>query len=113
MSPKTKKILMWVCVALLGIEFALSAVGKLTGMVAENFTRWGYSITFMYIIGVLEALGAVGLFIPSLRKWAAFGLIGIMIGAAYTHLTHDEVSMIWANVLVMAFCGAVVWLSQD
>lgn len=54
------------------------------------FVDWGYAPWFATVIGVLEVLGAIGLLIPRLTKAAILGLTGIMIGAAYTHITNDE-----------------------
>ena len=89
---------MWVCIGLLTFHFAINSFNKLSGAAEPNFIRWGYDVNFMYIIGFLEGLGAVGLWIPKLRKWAAVGLVGLMIGAVYTHLTHHEAPHIALNL---------------
>ncbi len=112
MNPKTKMILMWVCIVPLTLLFATAAFGKLSGAAEPNFIRWGYNITFMYTIGSLEGLGAIGLLIPKLRKWAAFGLIGLMIGAAYTHLTHDEGKYVILNFTVSLLALGVIRFSR-
>jgi putative oxidoreductase len=112
MSPKVKKILMWVCIALLTLQFAAASAGKLTGAAEKRFIDWGYSATFSYIIGSLELLGAIGLFFPKFRMWAACGLMGIMIGAAYTHLTHNESSRLIHNSIVSLIAVGVIYFSR-
>src|SRR5688500_16056237 len=112
MNAKTKKILMWVCIALLSLLFLGAGGGKLAGQATENFARWGYSTTLMYLIGVMELLGAIGLWIPLLRKWAAMGLIGIMIGAAYTHILNGEYLMLILNTVMAILALGVIWLSD-
>ncbi len=114
MNPKTKTILMWVCIAPLALLFAFTSFGKLSGdpETDANFIRWGYNPTFKLVIGCLEGLGAIGLLIPRLRKWAAMGLIGIMIGAAYTHFMHDEARFIILNAAVTLLALGVIRLSK-
>ena len=58
--------------------------------VVENFTRYGHTDAFRLFIGAAEVSGAIGLWIPRLAFWAALGLIIIMLGAVYTHVTHAE-----------------------
>ena len=113
MNPKTKKILMWICIVLVASQFAAASAGKLFGAAEGNFIRWGYNKTFMYIIGVLEFLGATGLLIPKFRKWAALGLIGIMIGAAYTHLTHGEEIRVLHNLIICLLATGVILFSSE
>ncbi|MEN3778384.1 DoxX family protein [Priestia megaterium] len=76
---------------LLVIDFLLSGIMKLTGnnMVVQEFTKvYNFSLGFMYTIGILEVLGALGLFIgywkPKLAIAASGGLGLIMIGAVFT-----------------------------
>jgi len=92
MNPKTKNIISWVIAVLVAGLFLMAGRGKLMGDPATvaNFEKWGYSNSFMMIIGVLEVLGAIGLLIPKFRSLAALGLIGIMLGAAGTHIMNSE-----------------------
>ena len=115
MNPKTKQILMWVCIVPLALLFAFTSFGKLSGdpETEANFIRWGYTPVFKIVIGCLEGLGAIGLLIPRLRKWAALGLIGIMIGAAYTHLTHDEAKFVVLNTVVTLLALGVIRFSKQ
>lgn len=76
---------------LLVIDFLLSGIMKLTGnnTVVQEFTKvYNFPLGFMYTIGILEVLGALGLFIgywkPKLATAASGGLGLIMIGAIFT-----------------------------
>ncbi|PGZ71947.1 hypothetical protein COE55_22360 [Priestia megaterium] len=76
---------------LLVIDFLLSGIMKLTGnnTVVQEFTKvYNFSLGFMYTIGILEVLGALGLFIGywklKLAVAASGGLGLIMIGAIFT-----------------------------
>lgn len=103
---KASKIIIWVLVSLLAALFLLSAVPKFIdeGWI-HRFASWGYSEIFLYIIATLEALGAIGLLMPKTSPWAAAGLIGIMIGAIYIHLTHDQ--GIWWNIAYITLLSIV------
>ena len=74
------------------IIFFAEGLTKLIGLQfqADLFTKWGYPIWFMYLIGAFELAGAIGLLVPILRIYANIGLIGIIIGAFYTHISHDN-----------------------
>jgi uncharacterized membrane protein YphA (DoxX/SURF4 family) len=91
---KGKNIALWVISAVMALMFAGSGIGKMTQnpeMVA-NFAKWGHGPGFLIFIGAAEAAGGVGLLIPPLCTLAATGLIVIMGGAVFTHLTNNDLS---------------------
>ncbi len=92
---KVANIGVWVLTVITAGLFLLSALPKffMPGWVSR-FSAWGYPEWFLYVIAVLEAAGAVGLLIPRIAPYAAGGLIVIMLGAMYTHLTHGE-GVLW------------------
>lgn len=110
-QAKLIKITIWVLAALVAALFLLSAIPKFfdEGWI-RRFASWGYSESFLYIIGVLETMGAIGLLIPRLAPYAALGLIGIMIGAIVTHLNHDQ-GIVWnlAYIAVLLLVGWYRW----
>ncbi len=91
MKARAKTIGLWALTLLMVLMFFMVGLDKFTshGWI-ERFANWGYPDNFLYVIGVLEMLGAVGLLIPRLAGYAAGGLIVIMIGATITHLVHGE-----------------------
>lgn len=111
-NARTRKIAGWVLSILLAVAFLLAALGKLTGGATEMFAGWGYAAWFATVIGVLEALGAVGLLVPRTRSWAAVGLSGIMVGAMYTHLSHGEGGQVVRPLVFLIVLGIVWWLRR-
>lgn len=59
------------------------------------FAGFGYSASFMYFIGAAEVLGALGILFgkyvhPKLPTLAIGGLLIIMIGAVYSHVSNGD-----------------------
>ena len=115
MKTKTKNIIGWTLAVLLGLAFVMSGATKLMGqeMHIQNFERWGFPLAFMYIIGALEALGGIGLFIKRLRVLAGLGLAGLMVGGIGTHLVSNEANMIIGPVVLTLLALTIVWLRKD
>lgn len=109
---KGKTMAVWIIQILLAGLFIMSSLPKLMSdpEVVANFTRWGMPDNFYLVIGALEFLGAVGLLIPRFAGLAAAGLILIMIGALFTHLTHGEMGMAIVPLIVIVLLGVVVYL---
>ncbi len=109
---KVRSILAWVLLVLIALGFAAAALGKLTGAATPMFANWGYPAWFATVIGCLEALGAVGLLIPSTARWAVYGLTVIMLGAAYTHLANNEVYDLIRPIIFTSFMWLVLYLRK-
>lgn len=77
---------------ILFLVFALSGSAKLAGLPFEvqAFERWGYAPWFMYLTGLLEVAGAIGLLVRPLASLAATCLALLMTGAIATHIWHQE-----------------------
>jgi uncharacterized membrane protein YphA (DoxX/SURF4 family) len=103
------RIALLVVSGLLTALFLFASSGKVVGaaQTVEQFTKYGYSDGFRLFIGIAEAAGAIGLWIPRLSSWAAAGLIVIMVGAAYTHMTNAEAP--FAPLVVALLLGFVAW----
>ncbi len=93
MKKYLKPALKW----LLVLFFIAPGIMKLTGQAAmiEVFTGFGYSTSFMYFIGACEVLGALGIAFgqhvhPKLPKLAIAGLLVIMFGAMYSHISGGD-----------------------
>lgn len=112
MSTRFRTIVGWVLTVLLAAAFVMAATGKLTGAATEMFAGWGYSAWFATLIGTLELVGALGLLIPKTRPWAVLGLTGIMLGAAYTHLSNNEVIQVSRPLIFLALLWVIWWLRR-
>lgn len=93
-----------------------NGLGKLTGLVgmdAESLAAtYGYPVLFMRLIGVLELLGGIGLLVPAVRKWAALGLVGVMLGAVVSHVrAPDTLAILPMPILTIAALLAVLKLN--
>ncbi len=89
---KGKTIAVWIVSILLTAMFIFAGGGKLLqpDQAKPMFVHYGYAAWFATFIGTCEVLGAIGLLIPRLAGLAASGLSIIMVGAAYTHVSHRE-----------------------
>lgn len=68
---------------------------------SDQFAVWGYSQLFLYFIGSVELIVAVAVFAKPTRTYGLVGLIVIMIGALYTHLTNDQSDEIYAALFML------------
>ncbi len=98
----------------LGVLFALSGIPKLAGVqgAIDNFNRWGLGDNWRYIIGLTEVILSLLMFVPSLKKYSAFGYFCIMIGAAMTHITVKE----YPHLVMPVILGSITFyylIKQD
>lgn len=74
---------LWVLQVLGAAIFIFAGFQKLKGdaQQVEGFEAMGLGVAGMYIIGVLEIAGAVGLLLPGVAGFAGLCLVALMIGA--------------------------------
>lgn len=84
---KGSRILVWSVQILLGILFLWASRAKLLGLpvAVEMFRDFGYPDHFYLLVGMIEFVSAVLLFVPLLAGYGAIALGVVMIGAAVTH----------------------------
>jgi DoxX-like family len=75
---------------LITVVFVGAALQKITGKVAPNWDRWGYSRQFMYATAIAELVGVAFLWWPGLELMGAGGLGVVLLGAIGTQLRHRE-----------------------
>lgn len=113
-------VFLWVLQAVLAAVFGLAGVmhatlpkEKLRPMLpwVEDFT-----LTQLRLIGVVELLGALGLFVPAatgiapiLTPLAAVGLAITMLGAAVTHLRRKEPPAVAVNAVLLMLIAFTAW----
>ena len=100
---------------LLALIFLASGLAKLASLEFElvAFERWGYPIWFMYLIGVVEVAGGVGLIIQRFSAAAAAALALMMIGAIGTHVMHSEWGMLAAASLIFLMSTVRAYLGWE
>ncbi|NGP54478.1 DoxX family protein [Thioalkalivibrio sp. XN8] len=96
---------------LLVLVFFASGGAKLIGLQfeIEAFTRWGYPLWFMYLVGVIEVGGAVLLLVPRLTAPVAGGLAAFMLGAVATHVVHAEWGMLVVATTILLLAAWRAW----
>ena len=75
---------------LISVVFVGAAVQKLTGKVAPNWDRWGYSRQFMYATGIAELVALAIFWWPGLELVGAVALALVLLGALATLVSHRE-----------------------
>ena len=104
----------WTLSALIAVGLAIAGAGKFApgSQWQALFVGWGYPAWFAGVIGALEVVGAVGLLVPGVARYAAPALATIMAGALFTLLTHPGGKMGWGAVplvyLVLLVAIAIV-----
>jgi hypothetical protein len=76
--------------ALITLIFVGAAVMKLTGKVAPDWERWGYSRQFMYATGIAELVALALFWWPGLELVGGAGLGVLLLGALATLIRHRE-----------------------
>jgi uncharacterized membrane protein YphA (DoxX/SURF4 family) len=108
-------IFLWVVAAVLAAIFLISGVLKLVRGKEES-QGWmePFSPQVIRLIGLVEALGAVGLILPRaldiapvLTPLAAVGLAVVMVGAVVTHGRRREFPNVAFNVVLGALAVVV------
>lgn len=78
--------------AFLSMMMIYSSMLKLVGYqgMEESFMHWGYSKSFMIVIGVYEILMGTIVFWNKTRIYGLIGISILMLGALYTHISNGE-----------------------
>lgn len=92
------KIIRWIIIAI----FTVEGITKLlrVSFQVNFFNHWGYPAWFMYVVGLFELAGAVGLYMEKSRRYANIALLLFMIGAFYTHLKSGDAIQMMSLAMV-------------
>lgn len=63
--------------------FGIAILGKLSGKLKDRYIKWGYGVTVMYALAIVELIAVGGLF-TIINQYAAQFLVVIMGGAFFT-----------------------------
>lgn len=88
---KTNKIIYWVASIWLALGMLSSGTVQLIRMEKEVtlFTKLGYPVYFLTLLGIWKILGVIFLLIPKfplVKEWVYAGFFFAMSGALYSHL---------------------------
>ena len=109
---KIQVVASWSLQLILGLLFLAAGAGKFLAAEVwiEKFNNWGYPEPFHLFIGAVELLAAILLLVPRTTRYAAFVLLGVMIGAMMTHIFHQEAAELIRPVIFAVLLGALLFL---
>ena len=98
------EVVIWAASLFLALVCLRSGLQKLTGNVfwVRDFQRWGYPGWFRLAVGAAELASLALLLIPRLATYGAALFSAVMLGAIYTHVSHNEMSRLPFNFLLLA-----------
>jgi len=106
-----------IMVSIISLMLLYSAMLKLVNFpgMEESFLAWGYPKSFMIIVGIVELALSILIFVEKTRRIGLTGLIFLMIGALFTHISNDEYGEIYSAVflLVIGTCSFVLIFLKD
>jgi putative oxidoreductase len=112
-AARTASIVAWALQVPLALLIAGGGAAKLSGDLAmvEMFDQIGAGQWLRFLVGVLEVLGGVGLFVPRLRALAALGLFVLLVSATAINLAVLHTSP-FASLALAAVAGAITLLRR-
>ncbi|MDI9862974.1 DoxX family protein [Flectobacillus sp. DC10W] len=111
-NSKFKTLTAWVLQSLLALSLAYGGVMKLTIPIDQLAQMWPWVVQVPTIVvwgtAILDLLGAIGIVLPSLlcikpqiSRWAAFGILLLMLSAIVFHLVRGEATVIGFNIFMI------------
>jgi uncharacterized membrane protein YphA (DoxX/SURF4 family) len=89
-------LLLWAATIVVGLGIGLAGTAKFfTHAWQPLFAGWGYPPWSVAVVGALEIIGGVCLFVPRLAFYAALSLAVIMVGAFVTLRVHPGGALGW------------------
>lgn len=119
-SPsKTLHILLWVAQGLLSAALLWATATKLLKPAGELSTMWPWTAEHRGLVmftAILDLVGASGLILPGilriwpqLTRYAAYGILLLMIIASIFHISRGEAHLIGINVVFAAIAAFIAW----
>ena len=107
-------VVLWAVSLFLALVCLRSGITKLPddGFWARDFQRWGYPGWFRIAVGVTELASCALLLIPRLARDGAIIFAVVMLGAIFTHATHNEFSRLPFNFLLLGLSLIVIVVRQ-
>jgi uncharacterized membrane protein YphA (DoxX/SURF4 family) len=108
---KLQKITYWTLLTLISLAFVLASLGKIMTdpTAVAGFTSLHLPIWFMHFVGYAELLGAIGLWIPKLSRYAMGGLSIILLGAITTTSFFEGISTALIPFVYLLIFGVIIW----
>jgi len=107
-------IVYWLLMAAFVIPTCVSGIQKVFAQPQKlaDFTRWGYSPTFMRLLGLGEVAALTALLFTPTRNAGFIFFCVILAGAVYTHLkSRDDKKQLMTPVIVWAHMAVIFTLT--
>lgn len=104
---KRNKIIYWIATCWLALGMLSTGIVQLIRVKeeADMFTRLGYPLYLLTILGIWKILGVIATLIPKfplLKEWAYAGFFFAMSGAVFSHLAcGDEAKELFGPILLL------------
>lgn len=90
-ATKTSRIAYWSLTLLAALGFFMSSFMYLgrDPELMQSFSKAGYPVYFVTLLGLAKLLGAIALvnpWFPKLKEWAYAGFTFTLVGAVWTHI---------------------------
>ncbi|SFF26246.1 DoxX family protein [Spirosoma endophyticum] len=116
MSASVRHTIAWILQLVLGLFFIFAGFNKLRDLssTVAMFGTLGLPSVLAYIVGGGELLGGIALLVPRLTRFAAMGLLIIMLGAVFMHATKIPGGLAGGipALVCLILLGALIWLRQ-
>jgi uncharacterized membrane protein len=112
---KTVNIVIWVLQVLGAVMFIYAGLAKIGAdpQQIQGFEAMGLGVTGMYVVGVLEVAGGIGLLLPGVAGFAAAALVALMIGATVLSIgLMGLVPLIAVPVLTLVVVAIIAWVRR-
>ena len=112
-----KEVFIWTVTLFLALVCLRSGLMKMPGIpVVEfwtrDFNRWGYPDWFRIAVGIAELVSFALLLVPRVAGYGAGLFAVVMLGAIFTHATHNESSRLPFNFLLLALSLIIVFARE-
>jgi len=109
-----KEVLLWAITLFLALICLRSGLLKVTSNIfwVRDFHRWGYPDWFRVVVGIAELTSVGLLLVPRLASYGASLFAAVMLGAIYTHYSHNETSRLPFNLLLLTLSLVIVFVRR-
>lgn len=109
-----KEVVLWIITLFVALVCLRSGWLKVTGNIfwVRDFHRWGYPDWFRIAVGTVELTSMALLLVPRFASYGASLFAAVMLGAIFTHYTHNETSRLPFNLLLLTLSLVIVFLRR-
>lgn len=111
MSRRNQLIFLNVTIIVLCIHFLYSGYHRLNAS-DTRWLLWGYSCSFIFVMGSIDIAIALGLLLKPLRQLGALLLIFAAVLQGYVYLTHDAFFFVMVHTAMGGFAFMIIWFSR-